>query len=798
MHSENIGGPETVIRDRGERLGLRLDEKTGLPTALLFRQGGQEVSLPFTLTATLETGGEEVFVPLRNFSYVDTEKVGTFRRVEGAPLYHSSGPEETYAVTTEAGDWTVRWEYTFRQSHPRLELNFDISPSLAVSKTTLRDVRLEFVVRLPDFGLWRLEAPGNTMRTGVNADALVEPFPVPTAGGDEGSTGLVALHCPERRQVLVLWPFSRTEIGDFSLHSDGDAFRFVLATGLAGRISRHESLRYGAVELDVMEGTWEETRDDVPGWYATLGLSTPQDRPEWVETASIFEVQIGYSPFWGGYRYEPYPTVKDLLADLGRIKGLGFDALQIMPRQPYPSYNVHDYADVTLSYGDEEDLRALVDACHSLGMRVILDILMHGVIDREVIARAAERVRSGPYYDRLSEAVTMVSGVSPAAVDQMNVAWSRHILDFEPYWFEGSPPCHPLVDEHPEWFMRDPQGNVTGIYTKAFDVANVEWQEYFCSAAEELVRRLDIDGFRFDAPTYNTLPNWSESTEHRASYSALGCLQLFELLRVRLKRLKEGVMLYTEPSGVLFRQAMDATYNYDEHWLPDALLLTPQEDEQSRRTSVRNGRELAAWFRDRNAVLPPGSFIAHHIDSHDTFWWPLPGQKWRREQFGLDATRALLAVFSLSGGAYMTFVGGEKGIEEELRRVHRLRRTLPEVGRGAADYDAVWVDREAVYAVVRRSGSSCSVLLVNLSSEEVEATCSLDVERLRLDDAEYAVYDAWNERALAAGSRYSFGGADLRELRLGLRAFAPQLLVLRPSSRHGQGPSMPRLPTALG
>ena len=102
-----------------------------------------------------------------------------------------------------------------------------------------------------------------------------------------------------------------------------------------------------------------------------------------------------------------------------------------------------------------------------------------------------------------------------------------------------------------------------------------------------------------------------------------------------------------------------------------------------------------------------------------------------------------------------------------------------------ADYDAVRVDRDAVYAVVRRSGSYCSVLLVNLSSEEVEATCSLDLERLRLDDAEYAVYDAWNDRALSAGLRYSFGGADLRKLRLGLRAFEPQLLVLRASSRHG-------------
>src|SRR5205823_6732790 len=174
-----------------------------------------------------------------------------------------------------------------------------------------------------------------------------------------------------------------------------------------------------------------------------LCLSTPCDRPEWITTASIFEVQIGSSVFWQGYRYEPYPTVRDLLADLGRIKGLGYTMLQIMPRQPYPSYNVHDYADITTSYGDEEDLRALVHAAHALGMRVILDILMHGVMDREVMAETAERVRSGPYYARLAED-TYPFGRGPDAAEAMRIAWSRHILDFEPYWSGGSPPHHPL------------------------------------------------------------------------------------------------------------------------------------------------------------------------------------------------------------------------------------------------------------------------------------------------------------------------------------------------------------------
>src|SRR3712207_1592256 len=98
------------------------------------------------------------------------------------------------------------------------------------------------------------------------------------------------------------------------------------------------------------------------------------------------------------------------------------------------------------------------------------------------------------------------------ARDGYHLAWSRHILDFEPHWHGGSPPRHQLVDEHPEWFMRNSAQEIIGIYTNAFDVANPAWQEYFMRASEDLVRRLDIDGFRFDAPTYNDLPNWSPAT----------------------------------------------------------------------------------------------------------------------------------------------------------------------------------------------------------------------------------------------------------------------------------------------
>jgi hypothetical protein len=729
-----------VIGSGDGDLSLRLDPGSGLPIALVLSTGE---SLPLSVSATLSTEGREVFRPLFGLTYADTIDHTDFKLAEQEPRHRLDGAADVHRVVTSAGDWTVTWEYIFRRSSPRLAVGVELTPPDRKAGSTLRDLRLELTVHLPQPQAWLVEAPGNELRPGIELGALTEATPISPAGGVMGSTGLVAVHHPGVPRTLVFWPFCRTEIGSLAVRG-GDTLRLELDTGLAGRLPAPDTLRYDAIHLDVLDTSWELARDSIPSWYAGLGLTTPRDRPAWVETASIFEVQLGFSPFLGGVRYEPYSGVRELRADLDRIHSLGYDTLQIMPRQPYPSYNVHDYADITTTYGDEAQLRDLVAECHARGMHVILDVLMHGVIDQEVMAKTADRVRVSAFAARLGENTTRNWGTSRAALAATDVSWARHILDFEPYW-SASPACHPMVDDHPEWFMRDSNQDVIGIYTKAFDAANPSWQEFFTAAMEELIRRLDIDGFRFDAPTYNDLPNWSTATQRRASYSPLGCLELFDRLRPRLKRLKDSIMLYTEPSGVLFRQAMDITYNYEEQWIIPAL-LGPASDRPAVDLGVRNGKELAAWFRDRKAVLPPGSLIAHHVDSHDTFWWPLPGEKWRREQHGIDATRALCAVFALSGGGYMTFVGGEEGLEPDVRRIHQLR-ALPVIRRGAVDYDAVTVDQDAVYAVVRRIEDQSCVVLANLSDAPVSATCSLDRIRLGLPD-EVRLYDAWAETAL--------------------------------------------------
>jgi hypothetical protein len=84
-----------------------------------------------------------------------------------------------------------------------------------------------------------------------------------------------------------------------------------------------------------------------------------------------------------------------------------------------------------------------------------------------------------------------------------------------------------------------------------------------------------------------------------------------------------------------------------------------------------------------------------------------------------------MTAFALCGGPYMTFVGGETGMEDAVRAVHRLRREYPAFGTGDADFVAPDVDSDDVFAVLRSAPGEHGLVLVNLAGESRTVTCSL-------------------------------------------------------------------------
>jgi hypothetical protein len=125
---------------------------------------------------------------------------------------------------------------------------------------------------------------------------------------------------------------------------------------------------------------------------------------------------------------------------------------------------------------------------------------------------------------------------------------------------------------------------------------------------------------------------------------------------------------------------------------------------------------LARWIQDRDAFLPHGSLTAHHIDSHDTFWWSSWGAKWRREQFSLVHVQLLTVIFMSLPGPFMMFTGGEQGIEHVLEALNSLKQATPDW----AELKVQWLNDDSmpedVFGMVRSNPQLEIITLVNLGA----------------------------------------------------------------------------------
>jgi hypothetical protein len=181
-----------------------------------------------------------------------------------------------------------------------------------------------------------------------------------------------------------------------------------------------------------------------------------------------------------------------------------------------------------------------------------------------------------------------------------------------------------------------------------------------------------------------------------------------------MKKINPQSLLYTEPSGHVFRQAMDLNYNYDEQWL-----VTSLADEKAQSAwGIRCAKDLASWVAERDKFLPNGSMTAHHIDSHDTFWWPSWGKKWRREQFDITKVKLLTLIFGSLPGPFMMFSGGEIGIEQLLPKLAAVKRSKIWLT-GEINWWTKATDPDGLFAISRSLDKQVSASLVNFTDKEL-------------------------------------------------------------------------------
>ncbi|QNU66063.1 1,4-alpha-glucan-branching enzyme [Ruminiclostridium herbifermentans] len=183
-------------------------------------------------------------------------------------------------------------------------------------------------------------------------------------------------------------------------------------------------------------------------WY-------PPEKFEWHDAGFrpqqplyIYECHIGMSG-----EKEDVSTFSEFVENvLPRIKKLGYTAIQIMAIMEHPyygsfGYQVSNFFAVSSRFGTPEDFKALVDAAHSLGIAVIMD-LVHSHTVRNTV-------------EGLSE------------------------FDGTDYQF-----CHHgSKGDHPDW------------NTRLFNYGKPEVQHFLLSNIKYWLEEYHLDGFRFDGVT---------------------------------------------------------------------------------------------------------------------------------------------------------------------------------------------------------------------------------------------------------------------------------------------------------
>ena len=695
---------------------IEIDDATGLLTALTYQAGKTSRRVEISTEILLEIDGKERRAATGGLEYFDFQTVNTVKAL-GKPKFAQGVNGVLWQIPVSIGN--VSAELIYRLDRQSAAFSYAIRFN-GDQQVLVRDLETNFEINLGK-DTWLINMPGNGLRKDVPLSILKKEVGISPVGGLRGSSGVIHLDS-KGSGAVALWPSNRIEIPEVSIKALADnQIQLKIGANFGSDLSKVSQVEVEICKIDLSVPGYDLFADIFQDWLRRDGYVSPNNPPTWIDGTMIYEAQIGFSVFNEVHKYSPYPEVSDLIADLDQIAQFGFTCIQLMPKQPYPSYNIHDYWDIDTSYGNKAQIKELVEKAHKLGIKVILDILLHGVLDKEIITIAADGVRSGPFAELISSETGDSFNSDVKDWHNYLIAWSRHILDFEKYWHDGSPAVSPLIAQHPDWFYRNSSGQVQGVYTKAFDARNVNWQDYFIDACKFLMTELNVDGFRFDAPSYNDFPNWAEWARGRAGASALGCLGLFDRLRPVMKQINPQSLLYTEPSGHVFRQAMDLNYNYDEQWLVTAL-----SDVKSQSAwGINCARHLAQWVQERDKFLPAGSMTAHHIDSHDTFWWPTWGKKWRREQFDINKVALLTLIFGSLPGPFMMFSGGEIGIEQLLPKLAKVKKSQIWLT-GQIKW---WSDEQypdGLFAISRSEANQMVVTLVNYTDKDISVKSNLN------------------------------------------------------------------------
>src|ERR687883_349586 len=126
------------------------------------------------------------------------------------------------------------------------------------------------------------------------------------------------------------------------------------------------------------------------------GSSERGGDPLWYKDAIIYQLHV--KAFFDSNN-DGIGDFKGLTQRLEYIKDLGVTAVWLMPFYPSPQrddgYDISEYKNVHPHYGTKRDARAFVRKAHSLGLKVITELVINHTSDQHSWFQRARRARPG-------------------------------------------------------------------------------------------------------------------------------------------------------------------------------------------------------------------------------------------------------------------------------------------------------------------------------------------------------------------------------------------------------------------
>ncbi|MDF2925162.1 MAG: Alpha amylase [Paenibacillaceae bacterium] len=640
---------------------------------------------------TLETGGQmesNINLTEKNYKYpsmvcVNSSRVGEPGEMLAYRLKRLMDGLEL-SIDVRCGDFTIRKFYLL-SSQSVITRRFEITYN-GIERTSLQYLHLSTMgIMFRENGLAVVEAPlynlpGSlrlTDQADHSKDFQCSPYML--------SSNSILLHNEENTLTMSVWSGNiREQFNELVFAHWNGCCAITQKFHINAYMEPGECICTGDSRLQLTSAPWEDCLKELSCWHEHNGQRCKPTHARLLKETLILETEIGIVEFPEGVKHDSFADVDALIDGLTGIRESGFNTLLLMPAFPYPGYTIYDLHQPEIQYNTRGRLRELVERAHGLGLRVILDVVLHGCVDREIARWNMEH-----YSIRQA---------------------------FFSSWQNQGPEVSPLRVQHPDWFIREDNGQIFRKYTWLFDLAHPGFQDYLVSALQLYVEAYGVDGFRFDAPQWAGAPNRSPELPYLPSKGlSFGTWELFHKARKAVDPLKRELIWLNEWEGLMWRDVTDLAYSYSSYFKWDVL-------HRERIT----GRLMQRFYDVRSKALPEQALYVHFSDNHDTWFMGEKGL-FSYNKHPLGYTRIMLAASLFAEGAFMSYAGFEKGDEAFFRQVLHIRASLDLFSRGTCDYGRVQGVSEHLFCIYWEYAGQAAIICANVSEKSLVS--GLETER---------------------------------------------------------------------